>query len=134
MQRTITLFDTKQHHIHTTFFVTHPETGTRHSFDGIIDTGAPHTEFSDVVLARAGFIKSTKGDIHIKKGLQTQKYGKLMLPAVEICGQTFEQFETFISKLHESWGIDALVGLDFFRKFDVTISYNRGCIITERVG
>jgi hypothetical protein len=31
----------------------------------------------------------------------------------------------------EDWGVDALVGLDFFKQFRVTIDYKAGQIITE---
>lgn len=48
----ITTFDTSLHHIHTTLFVTHPVTGSRHSFEGIIDTGAPRTELSVRLLVK----------------------------------------------------------------------------------
>lgn len=131
MQRTITPFDTSLHHIHITFYVAHPGIGTRHSFDGIIDTGAPRTEFSDVVLARTGFITSQNTGIRIKGGMQTQKYGKLIFRNVEICGQQLDPFEAYVSKFDETWGVDALIGLDFFRKFRVTIDYKNGQIITE---
>lgn len=131
MPRTITQFDVSKHHIHTIFFVTHPSTATRHIFRGIIDTGAPRTEFSDVVLARAGFIEATSTDVRIKEGLQTQKYGTVILPQVEICGQSFQNLEAFVSKLDESWGIDALIGLDFFRRFEVVINYKKAQITVE---
>lgn len=80
MHRTITPFDTSARHIHTTVFVIHPQTGTRHSFDAILDTGAPWTEFSDVILSRTGFIDSTNNQVKIRQELQSQKYGKLVLP------------------------------------------------------
>jgi len=127
----ITPFESNLHHIHTTFFVTHPKTGSKHSFEGIIDTGAPCTEFSDVILVRAGFIRSVDQEIKIKSGLQTQKYGKTILPKVKICGQDLNNFEVFVSKLDESWGIDALIGLDFFKRFRVTIDYKAGHLVTE---
>lgn len=131
MPRTITRFDTSAHHIYTTFFIIHPVTKARHRFDGIIDTGAPRTEFSDIVLARAGIIASTNKDVKIKAGLQTQKYGKIVFHEIEICGYVFPNFEGLISRLDESWGIDALIGLDFFRRFRVTIDYKIGYLITE---
>jgi len=53
------------------------------------------------------------------------------LPQVEICGRHFDLLEVFVSKLDESWGIDALIGLDFFRKFRVTVDYQIGFLITE---
>lgn len=130
MQHTITLFDTTKHHIHIRFFATDPR-GQRHSLDGVLDTGAPRTEFSDKFLEFAGFIKKTNKNIAIKSGLQTQKYGKLILPYVEICGYTIKDFEVFASRFEESWGVDALIGLDFFKRFRVTIDYKAGHLMTE---
>lgn len=37
----------------------------------------------------------------------------------------------FVSQFAESWGIDALIGLDFFRKYVVEIDYSRGILITK---
>lgn len=126
-----TPFDTSRHHIFTTFIVTHPTTGTKHSFEGIIDTGAPHTEFTDTVLARIGIIKAPNPDIQVREGLQSQKYGRITFPQLEICGQVLKNFQAFVTKLDESFGVDALIGLDFFRKFEVKINYKLGTIVTE---
>lgn len=49
------------------------------------DTGASQTEFSDKFLKTFNFLKTTKGNIEIKKGLQTQKYKKINVPIIEIC-------------------------------------------------
>lgn len=35
------------------------------------------------------------------------------------------------TSFEKHWGVDALIGLDFFRKFRVTIDYQAGQIITE---
>ena len=127
---TVTPFDPKRHHIHVHFYVT-GRNGHRHSLDGIVDTGAPKTEFSDEFLTFAGFVEPHDEEILLKKGLQTQKYGKVALPLIEICGQTIEKFEVFTSRFEEGWGIDALIGLDFFRKFRVTIDYSSDHLVTE---
>ncbi|MDO8494004.1 MAG: hypothetical protein Q7S68_01535 [Deltaproteobacteria bacterium] len=132
MPSTITTFNTKKHHIHIEFYVFDLH-GVKRALDGVIDTGAPRTEFSDEFLNYADFIKTPNKQIQIKPGLQTQKYGKITLPSIEICGYPLKNFEVYVSKFEESWGIDALIGLDFIRQFDVTISYNRSCIITEAV-
>jgi len=126
----ITPFDPKRHHIHIRFFVTDPR-GRHHALDGVLDTGAPRTEFSDKFLAFAGFIREPAKNIAIKPGLQTQKYGKLLIPILEICGHAISDFEIFASRFDESWGVDALIGLDFFKKFRVTIDTQAGQIRTE---
>lgn len=130
MPHTITHFDTTEHHIHIELFVTDHQ-GKRHSLNGVLDTGAPRTEFSDKFLAYARFIKEPAKGIVIKPGLQTQKYGKLVMPKIEICDHPIENFGIFTSRFDESWGIDALIGLDFFRQFRVTVDYSRAEILTE---
>lgn len=130
MFNTNTAFDRTRHHIHIEFFVTDAK-GERWSFDGILDTGAPKTEFNDVFLAHAGFISLPKNAVPLKNGLQTQKYGKIMLPSIAICGHSIEKFEVIISHFEKSWGVAALIGLDFFRRFKVTVDYKAGQIITE---
>lgn len=131
MQQTITRFDTTRHHIYTTLVVTHPRTKTQHNFLAIIDTGAPVTEFVDSVLMQAGIIESTDDTVAIKRDLESQKYRQVSFPLVEICGFKIENFEVYVARLDPSWGIDALIGLDFFRKHKVTIDYSRGVIITS---
>ncbi len=128
--RTVTPFDTSQHHIHTEFYVT-DQSGRRLRFDGVIDTGAPWTEFSDEFLARAGLVKLSDDEIPITPGLETQKYARILLPSLTICGHTLDDFKVMVSRFDPAWGIAALVGLDFFRRFRVTIDYGKGALVCE---
>ncbi|MEA2060558.1 MAG: hypothetical protein U9P10_08670 [Thermodesulfobacteriota bacterium] len=130
MSRHLTSFDTAQHHIYLEFFITTPQ-GIRHSVAGILDTGAPKTEFSDQFLISTGCLASPRNDHRIPPGLQTQKYAKMILPSAEICGHTFKNFEIVVSSFEASWGIDALVGLDFFRRVFISIDYSNGLLLTE---
>lgn len=130
MQERITAFDTSRHHIHLELVITSSK-GLLYSVAGILDTGAPRTEFSDRFLAHTGFLDNTNEDVSIKPGLQTQKYGIITLPSVVICGHQINRFEVFVSHFEQSWGIDALIGLDFFRRFLVAIDYVNGVLITS---
>lgn len=126
----ITLFDPREHHIR---LVGRMRTagGLDYEYRAILDTGAPFTEFSDQFLCAAGALSGTSSPVSTKHGLQTQKYGKLVMPRVEICGHSIMDMQVYISHFERHWGVDALVGLDFFRCFKVTIDYNAGQIITE---
>ncbi len=126
----ITTFDTGASYIFLPIFVI--MNSRRHEFDAILDTGAPLTEFSDQALEYSGFLTATK-NVSLKEGLQTQKYGKITLPRIQICGHGIERPEVFVSHFEESWGIDALIGLDFFRRFRVEIDYSKGVLISERL-
>ncbi|MBI2344297.1 MAG: hypothetical protein HYV02_08215 [Deltaproteobacteria bacterium] len=55
----------------------------------------------------------------------------IVLPLVEICSHRIENFPVYVSHFEKSWGIDALIGLDFFRQFRVTIDYQQGALTTE---
>jgi len=112
------------------FFITDSH-GTTYSAAGVLDTGAPLTEFSDQFLCYAGFIESRRDNAIIQTGLQTHKYGRLTLPSVEICGHEINALEVIVSSFEASWGIDALIGLDFFCRFLMTIDYSNGILITE---
>jgi hypothetical protein len=129
MQENITSYDINKHHIYIDMLVTNPK-GILYSVVGILDTGAPRTEFSDDFLVHSGFIKTKNETICLKPDLQTQKYSKLILPSVTICHHQIDSFEVFVSHFEPSWGIDALVGLDFFRRFRVTIDYSNGILLT----
>lgn len=129
MRKTITSFDTGKHHIHLELIITDLK-GLKHSVSGILDTRAPKTEFSDLFLAHTGFIEFAE-ETKIKPGLQTQKYGKTSLPSMIICGHEMNDFEVFVSYFETSWGVDALIGLDFFRRFLITVDFLGGNLIVE---
>ena len=74
MREHITTFDTSRHHIYLEFSVT-DSNGVLHSVAGILDTGAPRTEFSDQFLKYAGFLSDKNENATLKPGIQTQKYG-----------------------------------------------------------
>lgn len=101
------------------------------SVAAILDTGAPRTEFSDQFLDFADFITLADDPQSLPPGQQTKKYGKIILPLLDICGHTLKDFEVLISHFEKSWGMDALVGLDFFRRFRTLIDYRAGHILTE---
>lgn len=124
----ITTFDTSAPYIFLPIFVI--MNNKRYEFDAILDTGAPLTEFSDRALEYSGFFVATR-NISLKEGLQTQKYGKITLPRIQICGHEIEKLEVFVSHFEKSWGIDALIGLDFFRRFRIEIDYSKGVLISD---
>ncbi len=97
----------------------------------LLDTGAPATEFSDEVLLHLGLINRTKQKVELPHGLQTQKYGRIVLPYVEVCAHPITNLEVYVSHFEKSWGIKALIGLDFFRRFRVTVDYKARHLITE---
>lgn len=126
----ITTFETKERYIFLSIFLT-AENGKRHELDAILDTGAPRTEFSDEALYFAGFAPKPREDVTLQEGLQTQKYSDMVLPKIEICSQQISNLKVYVSRFEKSWGVDALVGLDFFRQFRVTVDYRLGQLITE---
>lgn len=127
---TVTGFNTKARYIFLPIFIV-SKTGNKMEFDAILDSGAPNTEFSDHALQSAGFLEELQGDVQLKPGLSTQKYGKTKLPRVEICSHHLADLTVYVSRFEKSWGVDALIGLDFFRRFRVTIDYKKGELTTE---
>ena len=124
-------FDTRKHHIYVEFEISDQNDIARYGL-GILDTGAPRTEFSDIFLKHIGFLESIVDNETLHpSGLQTQKYQKLVLPSVEICGYNFRNTEFIVSSFDRTWGIDALIGLDLFRKCKITVDYSREMIIAE---
>jgi predicted aspartyl protease len=126
----VTIFNPKARYILIPIFVTNFD-GKRRKFDALLDTGAPASEFSDEALQFAGLITKTDQDITLKSGLQTQKYAYVVLPKVEVCSHEMEDLKVYVSHFEESWGIEALIGLDFFRQFRTTIDYQIGKLMTE---
>jgi len=132
MRITETVFDIERHHIHLEVIVIN-EKGIEYSVDAILDTGAPRTEFSDQFLMFTGFIDFIDESVKPDGNLQSKKYSKTEMPVVNICNQRLENLEVLVSSFEDSWGIDALIGLDFFRIFKIEIDYSRGIIITEPI-
>src|SRR3990167_7391583 len=76
------------------------KSGKKIELDAILDSGAPNTELSDQALERAGFLDPVNN------------------------------LEVYVSHFEKSWGVDALIGLDFFKRFRVTVDYKAGHLIT----
>lgn len=126
----ISVFDSKSHHIRLVGFM-RTSGAAGYEFRAILDTGASFTEFSDQFLQFVGLTTEVDKKISAKTGLQTQKYGKIIVPEVRICGHVIHDMTAYISHFEKHWGVDALIGLDFFRRFRVTIDYQKGHPITE---
>lgn len=123
-------FDTNRAHIHLECSVTN-NNGYTFNFNAILDSGAPVTEFSDLFLLYADIWSQRDDEVSLKPGLQTQKYDKTTIPLIEIANQQLLEFEVYVSSFESSWGIDALIGLDFFRLFEVTIDYSKGQLLAK---
>lgn len=72
MQENITSYDTNKHHIYIDVTVINPK-GIVYSVAGILDTGAPRTEFSDQFLVHSRFLETKSEQVSLNPGLQTQK-------------------------------------------------------------
>lgn len=72
-------------------------------------------------------------DILLQPGLETQKYASIILPKITICGHLLKQHTVFVSRFDDSWGIDALIGLDFFRMYNVEIDYSQGVVVSTKL-
>lgn len=130
MQRTTT-FDPSEHHIYLLSHIVDWQ-GIVHTFSAILDTGAPTTEFSDDFLNSIGLLRSKEPKKVDPLSLeQTKKYGKLAIPKIKCLGHEMKNVTVKVSKFAEGWGIDALIGLDFFRQFRVTVDYGKAEIVTE---
>lgn len=125
-----TVFDPNDHHIRLVGSMKASD-GVVCEFRAILDTGAPSTEFSDQFLSVVGMHKKPESITKIQSDQESQKYAKLVLPQVTICGHELIDMPVFVSRYRDHWGIDALIGLDFFRKFEVKINYKLGTIVTE---
>lgn len=125
--QTITPFDTSRHHIHLQLLLV-DESGQTWDLDAILDTGAPRTELNATFLRMVGLWSGAE-DAGPGGSLETRKLDRVVLPQVEVCGQTMTNLEANVSEFAPSWGVAALVGLDFFRRFQVTIDYDHGRLV-----
>ena len=129
--RHITTFNTAKHHIYLKPTLIDGN-GVPQFFRAILDSGAPKSEFSDRFLHAVKILHEEEMlSVPVPEGLQTRKYTSVVIPHIECLGQTLKNISVIVSKFEEHWGIDALIGLDFFRQFEVAINYKKGQIITE---
>lgn len=126
---TVTAFDTEKRYIFIPTYIT-TKTGNQEKLDAILDCGAPSIELSDRALQLAGFLDTPHEDIKLKPGQATQKYDKICLPKIEVCSHAMTDVSVYVSPFDTSWGIDALIGIDFFRRFEVKVNYKYGRIVT----
>jgi hypothetical protein len=63
--------------------------------------------------------------------VQKKKKAKLVIPSATICGQTIKSFNVMVTRFDPTWGIAAVIGLDFFRRFKVTIDYGKAVLVCE---
>ncbi|MGD9202288.1 MAG: hypothetical protein PVI26_12045 [Chitinispirillia bacterium] len=130
MPKLLIPFDTDKHHIYIHFELVDHDGIARNGL-GILDTGAPRTEFSDLFLKHADLFDIPNSNIHISANQETKKYNRIVIPSVTICGYEFINAEFLVSRFEKEWGIDALIGLDLFRKSMITIDYKNSQIISE---
>ena len=130
MSRFLIPFDSSRHHIYVEFDLLDKK-GIIRKGRGILDTGAPRTEFADSYLHHLGMFTSYPSELDIPKEQQTKKYNKIVLPSVIICGFNFKHTEFIVSRFEKSWGIHALIGLDLFKNARITIDYKKSQIISE---
>lgn len=84
--------DVRQHHIRLKVIINIGH-GLPWRVAGVLDTGAPWTEVSDKFLHHAGLIDELPDDEPLPAGLQTRRYGKTVLPEVEVCGQRLSNID-----------------------------------------
>lgn len=109
--QTTTTFDTSEHHIYLAAKILDCN-GVEHSFRGVLEP------------------KSIK-KVDIQPEQQTARYGRIVLPRIQCLGQTLENTRVKVVRFVEGWAVDALIGLDFFRRYEVKINYKSGTIVTE---
>ncbi len=131
MPKLLIPFDSSRHHIYVEFELLDSK-GIIRKGRGILDTGAPRTEFADSYLSHLGILEiENNAEMKQPDGHQTKKYQKIILPSVSICGHRFKNTEFIVSRFEKSWGIHALIGLDLFRNARITIDYKSAQIISE---
>lgn len=131
MSKLLIPFDSSRHHIYVEFELL-DDKGIVRKGRGILDTGAPRTEFAGSYLSHLGILDiGHNADVKMPDGQQTKKYHKIVLPSVSICGHHFKDTEFIVSRFEKSWGIHALIGLDLFRNARITIDYKSAQIISE---
>ena len=90
----------------------------------IIDTGAYLTLISPAVAKLLNYSEYDRvGKIKVSSPIGEEKGYRIKLKRFETCHQSQEDLDVGVLPIHDSYGIDGLIGLNFLEKYNIKINF-----------
>ena len=97
-----------------------------------IDTGASLCQISNSIAASIGLdISSSIREIEIVTGSGVVRAPVLYLPSLKVLGRTANQLEVVVHDLPPRARLDGLLGLNFFRNYNLFLNYGKGILVIQ---
>ncbi len=104
------------------------------TMNAVLDTGAVRSIIPPKVAANLGYDISEPKEMVEFAGVYASGWSKVIsVSKVEAIGESVSDMDIVLHQLGPDIVADAILGLDFLRNFDTTISYSKGIIETKPI-
>ena len=104
------------------------------TMNAVLDTGAVRSIIPPKVASNLGYDISEPKEMMEFSGIYGSGWSKVInVSKVEAIGESVNDMDIVLHQLAPDIIADAILGLDFLRNFDTTISYSKGIIETKPI-
>ena len=104
------------------------------TMSAVLDTGAVRTIIPPKIASNLGYDISEPKEMMEFSGIYGSGWSKVIsVSKVEAIGESVNDMDIVLHQLAPDITADAILGLDFLRNFDTTISYSKGIIETKPI-
>lgn len=104
------------------------------TMNAVLDTGAVRSIIPPKIAANLGYDISEPKEMMEFSGVYASGWSKVIsVSKVEAIGESVNDMDIVLHQLGPDIIADAILGLDFLRNFDTTISYSKGIIETKPI-
>ena len=104
------------------------------TMNAVLDTGAARSIIPPKIASNLGYDISEPKEMIEFSGVYGSGWSKVIrVSKVEAIGESVSDMDIVLHQLSPDIIADAILGLDFLRNFDTTISYSKGIIETKPI-
>ena len=104
------------------------------TMNAVLDTGAARSIIPPKIASNLGYDISEPKEMIEFSGVYGSGWSKVIsVSKVEAIGESVSDIDIVLHQLSPDITADAILGLDFLRNFDTTISYSKGIIETKPI-
>ena len=104
------------------------------TMNAVLDTGAARSIIPPKIASNLGYDISEPKEMVEFSGVYSSGWSKIIrVSKVEAIGESVNDMDIVLHQLPPDIIADAILGLDFLRNFDTTISYSKGIIETKPI-
>ena len=104
------------------------------TMNAVLDTGAARSIIPPKIASNLGYDISEPKEMMEFSGVYSSGWSKVIsVSKVEAIGESVNDMDIVLHQLAPDITADAILGLDFLRNFDTTISYSKGIVETKPI-